>query len=476
MKKQSLNLLILCVLFSSCTVGPVYILPEVGMPVEWHSDIPEKMNTCSGNDLAWWETLQDPLLNQLIACAALQNLDLQIAAARVWQARREANAKKSDLYPHIDGSVGGGHIYYSKDALVNGLVGTAAPVKSHVRRNVNYYELGFDAEWEIDLFGMSKHEIAALKAHAEAVEESLCSIWVTLSAEIAKNYIEIRSLQARLAILIRTIKVQTQANNLTQELLNRGVVNEMELCKAEAECSVLRAQFPLLELEIDRAIHRISILLGYPPGELYDCLIVASSLPKLPDEMPIGMPSDLLRRRPDIRKAERELAAATERIGSAIASLFPRFSLNGFLGEISTKAGSLFSPASATWMAGPQLIVPIFNSRLILQDVQYNKMATQEALYNYQKVVLGALEESENAIISYRYESERIQNLEEVYSRYRRAESLARQLYQEGVHGSLKVIDSAKSALNSEDVMLQSQTNLLLAYVSLYKTLGGTWK
>ncbi|MBA3237976.1 MAG: efflux transporter outer membrane subunit [Parachlamydiaceae bacterium] len=478
MKKPFPASLILIMLISSCTVGPVYSPPLDETPAEWHSHIPATMDTCSAEDLVWWESLQDPLLNQLIECAAAQNLDLQIAAARVLKARTEANGKKGDLYPHIDGSVSGGHVYYSKDALINGLLGTTIPSKCRrkTKRHVNYFEIGFDVQWEIDLFGMTKHEIAALKAQEEAVQEGLCSIWVTLSAEIAKNYIELRSLQSRLDILQRTIKAQAEAIVLSQELLSRGVVNEMDLYKAEAECSVLRAQSPLMELGVDRAIHRISILLGYVPGELYECLNVASTLPKLPEKMPIGMPSELLRRRPDIRKAERELAVATERVGSAVAGLFPRFSLNGFLGEISAHAGSLFTPASAAWLAGPQLLIPIFNSRLLLQDVEYNKIATQEALFNYQKVVLEALEESENAIASYRYESERLNNLVEAYYKYHKTELLARKLYEEGVHDNLMVIGATKSLLSSEDILLQSQTSLLLNYVSLYKSLGGTWR
>lgn len=475
MKKQYSSYLMFCSLLSGCTVGPVYTPPEDATPAEWHSHIPSEMNSCSPDDLVWWENLQDPLLNQLIENAASQNLDLQIAATRVLQARTEANAKKADLYPHIDGSVNYGHASYNKNALINGLLGKSKSCH-HGRRNINYYEIGFDVEWEIDLFGMTKHEIAAMKAHEEAVQESLCSIWVTLSAEIAKNYIEMRSLQARLEILQRTIKAQDEAIDLTQELLSRGVVNEIELGKAEAESSILRAQAPILEMGIDRAIHRLSILLGYTPGELYECLIVASSLPRLPTEMPIGMPSELLRRRPDIRKAERELAVATERVGSAVAGLFPRFSLNGFLGEISTHAGSLFKPASAIWVAGPQLLIPVFNSRLLMQDVEYNKIATQEALYNYQKVVLEALEETENAIASYRYESERFKNLDDAYTKYQKNEQQARQLYQEGVHDNLMVIEATKSVLNSEDVVVQSQTNLLLNYVYLYKALGGTWE
>ncbi len=468
---------LLGIALTGCSVGPVYETPEIEIPCEWHSEVPEALFTDPVECVVWWEALQDPLLSELIAYASEQNLDLHIAAMRVLQARSEAKAKKGDLYPHIDGSVNYGHVYYSKDGLVNGLLGSACQVESdHVRRNVNFYEVGFDAEWEIDLFGMTAHEISALKAHEEAVQEGLCAVWVTLSAEIAKNYIELRGLQKRLEIIQQTISAQENAVKLTKELLERGMVNETDLHKTQAELSQYRAQQPLIELSIARAIHRISILLGHAPGEFFDCLQAASPLPTLPIEQPIGMPSDLLRRRPDIRKAERELAAATERVGSAIAALFPRFSLRGFIGEISTHSGSLFSPASATWFVGPQLLVPIFNSRLLLQEVQYNKIVTREALYNYQKTVLEALEESENAIASYRYESERLQHLEEAYQTYKKSFVFSEQLYQNGINDFLTVTTAAKGLLSAEDARIQSEVSLLLHYVSLYKALGGGWE
>lgn len=461
---------------AGCTVGPVYETPEVEIPCDWHSEVPLGFNTASSEDLIWWKCLQDPILNELMIYAAAQNMDLKIAAIRVLQARAEIKAKKGDLYPHIDGSANYGHVYYSKDALINGLLGTALPVdSSHVRRNVNFYELGFDAEWEIDFFGLTTHEIAALKAHEEAVQESLCGIWVTLSAEIAKNYIELRGFQRRLQITKNAIEVKALEIQLTQELLEREILNESDYSKVQAQWSALKGEVPLIELSIARSIHRISILLGYPPGELFDCLSACCPLPDLPYEICIGIPSELLRRRPDIRKAERELAAATERVGSAIAELFPRFSLRGFVGDISTQAGSLFSPSSATWYAGPQILVPIFNSRLLLQEVNYNKMVTQEALYTYQKVVLEALEESENAIASFRFEEERFQHLKDAFQINQGATVFAKELYQRGVNDNFEVAKAKQSLLSAEDVMVKSQVELLLNYVSLYKALGGSW-
>jgi NodT family efflux transporter outer membrane factor (OMF) lipoprotein len=477
MKKKSIHIALMMI-FSGCSVGPVYEPPVTEVPCEWHSEMPETLSTDPAESLTWWRGLNDEVLNELMATAAEQSLDLHIAALRVLQARAEANGKKGDLYPRVDASANYGHVRYSKDALVTGLLASEIPIESnrHNRhRNFNFYEVGFDAEWEIDLFGMKAHEIAALTAREEAVQENLCAVWVTLSAEIAKNYIELRGLQQRLKVIHKTIQVQENTVKLTQELLARGIVDDVDANKSQSDLSELKAQQPLIELGIARAIHRIAILLGCAPGNLYDCLQAEALLPQLPCEKPIGMPSELLRRRPDIRKAERELASATERIGSAIASLFPRFSLRGFVGDISSNAGTLFNPSSATWFAGPQLLLPIFNSRLILQEVEYNKLVTQEALYNYQKIVLEALEESENAIASYRYGEERLHHLEEAHALHQKTFSFAGQLYANGVYDYLTVASTEKALLASEDTMVQSQVDLLLHYVSLYKALGGSW-
>jgi multidrug efflux system outer membrane protein len=460
-----------------CSVGPVYEPPEMDLPSEWHSGISTTLNSDASENVVWWKCLQDPILDELMAYAAIQNLDLQMAAIRVMQARVEANGKKGNLYPHVDGSVNYGHVSYSKDALVNGALSSTLPIdRQHAKRNLNFFELGFDAEWEIDFFGYTAHEIAALKAREEALQENLCSVWVTLSAEIAKNYIELRGLQQRLVLATKHVDVQTDVVKLTTELLERGLVNESDVSDAKSEWNRVKSEIPAIELNISRAIHRISILLGYLPGDLFELLSCQMPLPCLPKESSIGVPSELLRRRPDIKKAEREVAAATERVGSAIAALFPRFSLRGFLGDITTHTGSLFSPSNVTWYAGPQVLVPIFNSKLLLQDVKYNRLATQEALLFYQKTVLEALEESENAIAAYQCQEQRLSYLTSAHQEATQALEHARSLYKKGVHDLFTVSKFQRSSLITEELMMQNQAELLLNYISLYKALGGSWE
>ncbi len=470
-------LLLFAWVLTACTVGPRYEPPITEVPCEWHQELPDNFTDISESDCTeWWERLNDPILNDLIAHAAEQNLDLHIAAMRVLLARAEANGKKGDLYPHIDGSLNYGHVQYSRDALVTGLLANSLPIESRKHdRSFNFFEAGFDVEWEIDLFGYRAHEIAALKAQEQAAEDELCGIWITLSAEIAKNYIELRGHQQRQAILERNIDIQRNLVTLTKELQQRGMVDDLTLNKTEVEEEALLAEVPLVHVAIERAIHRLSILLGYAPGALAECLEPVIALPNTPEGQAIGVPSELLRRRPDIRKAERELAAATERVGSAIAALFPRFSLRGFVGDISTNAGNLFSPSSATWYAGPQLLVPIFNSKLLLQEVQYNKIVTRQALYRYQKTVLEALEEAENAICSYKKGEERQIHLNQAYQINKRSADSAEQLYEKGLNDYMSVAMSEKALLNSETVRLQGQIDSLLNYISLYKALGGSW-
>jgi NodT family efflux transporter outer membrane factor (OMF) lipoprotein len=472
MNNQIFFILISIVVLGGCTVGPKYKPPDMNMPCEWHSPLSEGMHEAASDSFIWWESFNDPVLNCLIQRAASQNLDLRIAATRILQARSEKKGKTSDLYPHIDFSANYDHLYYSKDALVNGLF-----VNPHrIKRNVNFFELGFDADWEIDLFGLTAHELKALNAKEEASEENLRAIWITLSAEVARSYIELRGLQERLIIFEKNLSAQENIVKSNQDLVNRGIINEADLRHSESQFKTLAAQKPLMELAVSRSIHRLSILLGHAPGDLFDELITSCTFPELPNDKPIGVPSELLRRRADIRKAERELAAATEKVGSAIASLFPRFSLRGFIGDISTQAGSLFKPSSATWLAGPQVLLPIFNSKLILQDVEYNKILTRQALYEYQKAVLEALKEVENSIASYHFQLEHHHLLSEACEADKEAFDLLEQLYQLGIKDNRDLLASRRTLIIAEDACLQSRIDLLLHYISLYKALGGCWE
>lgn len=466
---------LLLTIFAGCTVGPKYIPPEMDVPNEWHTPPSEGMSPADPNCWIWWESLNDPILNSLIQRAAQQNLDLFIAGTRILEARLGRKAKEAEKYPHIDASLSAGHLYWGKDIQKTVLGACSSHHRHHCKRNLNFFEIGFDADWEIDLFGFHQREINAAQARLESTEENLCDIWVTLSAEIARNYIELRGLQQRKQLILSNIASQEESEKLTRELLEIGTASSIDLLQAQEQLTLLIAEKPLIDLSIDKAIHRLSILLGYPPGELFAELCESQGLPKLPCEKPIGLPSDLLRRRPDIRRAERNLAAATESVGSAVAALFPRFSLYGFVGEISTHLKSLTNGKGVTWFAAPQLLFPIFNSRLLTQDVEANKIQARQILFEYQKTVLAALEEVENAIASFRYESERNDLLHRAQQIDQEASHLTLELYRTGVKDYLVVLIANRTLLAMEESYLQSQINLLLHYVSLYKALGGGW-
>ncbi len=470
------QILILNLLLAGCSVGPTYVQPpETNLPEEWHTPPCDGMHMGDSECFIWWEALNDPMLNSLIKRAAQQNIDLFIAGTRILQSRREHAGKSSDLYPRLDASATTGRFYYSKDALVNGILNRAIPSRyiGHVDRHVSFFELGFDASWEIDLFGKTKRELNALQARTEAAEENLRDVWVSLSAEIAKNYIELRMLQQRRHLLLENIEVQTDSIRLTQELLDIGDSDHLILLRAEQQLNTLLAEKPALDLGIDITIHRLSILLGQQPGELFAELCEPSCLPLLPCEKPVGLPSELLRRRPDIRRAERNLAASTELVGSAIANLFPRISLFGFVGTISTQLKSLTNGNSVTWLAAPQVLLPIFNSKLIAQDIDLAKIQTRQALFEYEKTVLEALEEVENAIASFRHELAKNYSLEIAKRKNEEAYHLTQDLYQRGLKDYLEVQIAIRALLASEDALLQSQAQLLLHYISLYKALGG---
>lgn len=450
-----MNRLLFLVLLSGCVTQTPYQIPEVEIPCQWHSEIPETL-TCESDGCF---PLSDPILDELLDLASSQNLDLQIACLRVLKARTVANGKKGDLYPHLDATFNAGKAHSKTFQKL---------LKCHSKSTFNFYEIGFDADWEIDFFGKTAHEICAAQAEAEAAQSHLSSIWITLSAEIAKNYIELRGLQQRNNLYEKLIVTMQKEVDLSEELNLRGVVNARALAELQADMRTFQAELPSLELAISHTIHRLSILLGLTPGELFPCLEIPSPLPEQPCRAPIGIPSDLLQRRPDIQKAERELAAATEQVSSAIAALFPRLSLWGFIGEIGF-------PSSLTSAIGSQILVPLFNSRLLLQDVEYNKLSTQEALFNYKKTVLEALEEAENAISGYRAGETRLQLLEEAYAL--ELESLQKEeaLYRKGVTSYLEVAKVAKLTIAKEEAFLKAQMELLLNYLSIYKAIGGCW-
>jgi outer membrane protein, multidrug efflux system len=450
-----------------CNSASKYQSPDIQTPCEWHSELSTNMVTTSPECFLWWESLNDPLLNSLIERAASQNLDMQIAATRVLEVRREVKGAGTGVYPHIDGSINYGNANYNQKVL-NQILGQKHH-KSH-QHNINLFEVGFDADWEIDLFGKNLHERNAAEAHAESSEEEMRAIWVTLSAEVGKNYINLRGLQARLALIDKSLAMQKDTLQLNKDLSNTGFVNLIDQLQAEGQMNLSAAEKTEVELSITKTIYHLSILLGYPPGDLFAELSKPQSLPLLPTSQPIGIPSELLRRRPDIRKAERDLAMSTENVESAIASLFPRISLKGFIGDIATLCTGGFAS-----YVGPQILFPIFNSKLLKTDVDVNKLKKQQAFYNYQKKVLEVLEEAETAIVTFKAQVEKNQFLSNAQNASKDANDFTSQLYQKGLKNYLEVLATEHSLLSANEASLQSHVDLLLHYISLYKALGGGW-
>ena len=463
-------LILVLISVTGCTVGPTYVAPEMEVACEWHGEHSKEWEQDSIDAYRWWESLKDPLLNSLVERGIRSNLDLQIAMTRILHARLSLKGGEANLYPHLDGTASYTYASFNQKTL-NNILGDGNCRRGNGQRNLNLFEVGFDAEWEIDLFGMRAHQNKALSAMAEASEEDFSNVVVTLTAEIARSYIELRGFQQRLLIIEENITSQKDTQELTGGLITGGFAGSIDQMQVDEELNQMLSQKPQLEYLIDRSVNHLSILLGMLPGDLYCELDDAMPLPELPCYQPMGIPSELLRRRPDIRKAERELAAATEEVGTAIAALFPRISLTGFIGDITT----FCTTGSLTGFVGPQILLPIFNSRLLKQDVCYNKIKVIQSYLQYQKTVLEALEETENAISAFHNELEKKEHLKRVRQSSKGAYQLSLQLYQSGLKNYLEVRVAQRSYLGAESALLQSQLDGLINYIALYKALGGGW-
>jgi NodT family efflux transporter outer membrane factor (OMF) lipoprotein len=441
--------------------------PIMDIPTDWNSEATIGMQDCPIDGFIWWQSLNDPLLDSLIERGRLQNLDLYMAAMRILQAREVLNGGKANYLPHVDGAVSYDYARYNQQTL-----GRILDLHHSDRqtRQFSLFEIGFDAEWEIDLFGLNASKIKALQNQAMASEEDFRQIELTLSAEVAKNYVELRGSQFKLQLIEKLIELQNESSSLISGLAYAGFIGNIEEIKNQEELNLLLAKKPEIELLIKKAIHRISVLLGYSPEMLYAELALIQPLPELPYQKPIGIPSELLRQRPDIRKAEKELAASLALVDSAIAELFPRLTLKGFIGDLSALGSN-----SLTVFAGPQLFLPIFNSKMLNQSVQINKMKAKEACYSYQKTVLEALEEVENALSAFNAEWKKGYYFAQVQRASQDTYISTFQLYQRGFKDYRDVLEAHKNLLDSQNTYMQSHLDLLLRYIALYKSLGGGW-
>ena len=466
MTKKLLIGWIACLLLGGCkVVGPDYVAPEASLPDQWAMDLMQDLEGGDASLHTWWTTLDDPLLDDLIARAGAGNLDLRSAFARIKASRARRGIATADRYPTVDG-VGGAE----RSRISKGIVPELPPGPS--RTDTTEF-IGFDGTWEVDLWGRISRSIESADASLEASYEDYRDVLVLLYAEVAFNYVEARTLQARIESAERNIESQEGTRDYTQNRLDAGIAPELDVRQAELNLGVTESTLPSLRIAFAQTVHRLGVLLGEQPSALRDELDAAAPIPEPKQLAVVGVPADLLRQRPDIRRAERDLAAQTARIGVATAELYPQFSLNGTFGLESTD--DLFESRNRAWSFTPFIRWNLFDGGSIRNSINVEDARTEEALVIYEQTVLLALEDVENSMVAYLEEQQRRESLERSVTAAQRAVELVKVLYDTGLTDFQNVLDTERSLFTQEDQLAESEGAVVQNLIAVYRALGGGW-
>jgi NodT family efflux transporter outer membrane factor (OMF) lipoprotein len=422
----------------------------------------------------WWSTFKDPELDSLIERAVNANLDLKIAASRLLEARAARGVARAGLLPSVESSES---LQNVRGGLTQGIFRPNAGSQSSLLApyQTNIFQDGFDASWEIDFFGGKRHALEAATAEVASAGEARRDTLVSLLAEVARNYVELRGTQKRLEIAERNIQMQTDSLDLTKVRAEAGLSNQLDVERQLSQLAATQAMVPDLESVKQIGIHRLSVLLGAEPGVLSDELTQSRILPATPPVVPVGLSGDLLKRRPDVRRADADVAAATARIGVARSDFFPKITLTGSAGRQGTSFPGLTLGAGNFFAVGPAIKLPIFTGGRLRANMEVQKQRLNQALAAYQNTVLRALEETENSLTAYGRQQERRERLMASAEASRQATQLANELYLRGLSDFLAVLDAERQQLAVEDDLAQSETAVVTNLVALYKALGGGW-
>lgn len=494
---------------AACTVGPDFTSPSSWSPLSWFSTkppaspVPEKADESKpiAEPMAvdWWGVFGDRQLLDLEHQVAQANLDVQAATIRLAESRAERRITAAAEFPQVNGDAS----YQRELPSANGVLslfpsqGTSGgsgggsgggggggggggasgePANGTVIPSFNLWQYGFDASWELDLWGRVRRSVEAADANIVASAEDRRGIFLSISAELARDYIELRGIQTQLQISRENLKTAQESLALTQKRAAAGLSTQLDVADAASQVAATEATIPSLEERQAATVNRLSFLLGEPPGSLDAALATGKPIPPVPPRVPIGLPSELARRRPDIREAEARLHAATADIGVAVASFYPTITLNGNIDLQAVDAGDLGSWASRTYSIGPNLSLPIFEGGRLKGNLQLSEAQQQEAAVSYRRTVLNAWQEVDNALTAYEAEQRRRDRLLEAVAENRRALALSRDQYVHGLVAFLQVLNAEQQLLATEQQAADSTTRVSTNLVSLYKALGGGWE
>ncbi|MGD1030277.1 MAG: efflux transporter outer membrane subunit, partial [Opitutaceae bacterium] len=442
MKSPLILLSALATFTAGCATGPDYHAPAaVAAPAHWSEGLAGGEQAVPAELANWWKAFNDPELDSLIERAVNSNLDLHFAQARVREARAQYGIAASTLAPSVDASGSDSREQASHHEPVLGSV----PLPPTIPFDNQVYQAGADASWEIDVFGGRRREVEAARAEVGASEFGERATMMVLLGDVARNYVDVRGYQRRLAIAADNIRAQRQALSISRDRFAHGLATDLDIEESSTLLAETQAEVPALEAGLQASIHRLGVLLGREPGALLAELSAQAPIPTSPAVVPVGLPSDLLLRRPDVRRAERELAAATANIGVAKADLFPKFYLTGAAGYQSVGAGDWFSSGSSFWSLGPSVQWRIFDAGRVRANIRVQDARQEEALAAYERTVLTAFEEVENGLTSYAKEQVRCRSLEDAVAASRKSLALANRLYADGLTDFLRVLDSERS-------------------------------
>ena len=451
---------------AGCMVGPDYRPPQATLPAGWVG--PTTQMTLAPEQQAelvhWWTTFRDPVLTSLVERAVTSTLTLKEAEARIRQARAARGFVAADLWPQL--SANGS---FARSRAGGPITGRTAPT-AH-----SFFQAGLDASWEMDIFGGVRRNIEAADADVEASIEDSRDVLVTLAAEVGLNYVNLRGFQQRIAIAQSNLTAQKHSAEITQQRFKGGFVSALDVANANAQVATTSASIPLFESSARQTIYALSVLLGRDPAALLQELEPTAAIPAEPPQVPITPPSELIRRRPDIRRSEAQIHAATARIGAATADLYPKFNFAVSLGSSTNNLMTLLDWANRAWSFGPSGSWALFDGGRITSNIQVQDAIQEQALLLFQQTVLVALQDVENALISYAKEQETRRALVDAVTANRKAVELSTKLYAEGQTDFLSVLIAQGSLFASEDALVVSNQNVSTSLVALYKALGGGW-
>ena len=443
-------------------VGPDYKPPQTTAPATWFgvtNTAGESRLTTNAAQLAqWWTQFNDPELTALVEQAFRTNLDVRLAVTLLVEARAQRGIDQGGLWPKVNasGSESYGRLGFGDNSQ-------------------RAYSAGLSGVWTLDIFGGTRRQLEADAAAIMAAHENVHDAQVALAAEIGLDYIQLRGAQEQIGIAQENLKSEQHTADLTRQKLKAGFENTLDAAQADAEAATTAATIPGYETIVRQNIFALSVLLARPPADLMEELSRPGPVPLTPPEVPVGLPSELLRRRPDIREAEANLHAAAARIGVATSDFYPQFSLNGSVNYQNSLARDLFAGPSRFWSIGPSINWPIFSGGSMVSNVRLQKAATDAAYITYQKTVLEALQGVETALATYSLELEHHQTLATAVDFNIKARDISQQLFEQGTTDFLSVLDAERSLFGSQTALTQSKQSISADLVTLYQALGGGW-